>query len=174
VEFVGNHTSLSLISSLAGLALRPRPYGQKRNYSGVRLLHPPAGWLTAPRYPGHPSPSAADYLHDVLETRVCRVEIVAVVGEEVTGWFRIDNVSRDPRNRAARRQMDIDQSIRCATAKIVKMIDRIDNLRDSWCAGGFMRPMPWNGSWPGWSASPMPDFTRNANNPSMRLEQSLC
>lgn len=120
--------------------------GQRRKYTARPYIEHPA--RVAGRVAAHPRATAAmvaaAFLHDVVEdTPHTLGEIEAEFGNEVA-WLvaELTNPSKTsvlPRN--AKKQMDCDHLATVSReAKIIKLLDRIDNLRDMMDASvGFLR-----------------------------------
>lgn len=110
--------------------------GHVRKYTGnPYITHPFRVAMTAARYGLPPEAVAAAYLHDVVED--CEVgidEIVAEFGTAVAALVaELTNTSKriPGLNRAGRKAVDIARIATVSpTAKILKLFDRIDNLRE--------------------------------------------
>lgn len=126
---------MNLILRAAAFARRAHE-GQRRKYTARPYIEHPA--RVAGRVAAHPRATeamvAAAFLHDVVEdTTHTSADIEAVFGPEVA-WLvgELTNPSRDSKApRKARKQMDIEHLATVSReAKIIKILDRIDNLRD--------------------------------------------
>lgn len=128
---------MNIILAAAELARRAHS-GQKRKYNGRPYVEHPA--RVAARTAIHPGSTeemvAAAFLHDVLEdTTVPPEEIEAKTSPKVlyfVEWMTNRSKKTHPAaNRAERKRIDRDRLAGApGEVKIIKMIDRIDNLRE--------------------------------------------
>lgn len=127
---------MSLILSAANLA-RKAHEGQKRKYTGRQYIEHPA--RVAGKIGLYVNVTeemvAAAYLHDVLEdTQATFEDIVAATSQptaELVKWVTNPSKQHPNLKREERKAMDREH-LRWAPweAKIIKMVDRIDNLLD--------------------------------------------
>jgi len=128
---------MNIILAAAELARRAHN-GQKRKYNGRPYVEHPA--RVAARTAIHPGATeemvAAAFLHDVLEdTPVPSEEIEALTNARVlyfVEWMTNRSKKTHPgANRAERKRIDRDRLAGApGEVKIIKMVDRIDNLRE--------------------------------------------
>jgi (p)ppGpp synthase/HD superfamily hydrolase len=126
---------MSLILDAARFAAQCHE-GQTRKYNGQPYITHPI--RVAGRTATHPMATeelvAAAFLHDVIEDcGQSEDEIALRFGALVTGFVvELTNTSKEHGvNRAERKRRDRDRMAKVSTqAKIVKLIDRIDNLRE--------------------------------------------
>lgn len=121
--------------------------GQKRKYTGAPYIqHPLRVMCRALQLPGVTEEIAcAAVLHDVVED--CGVErqrLEELLSSEVASLvMELTNVSKQTHptaNREARKKLDWQHLSRASvTAKRLKMLDRMDNLRDIPPNEGFLR-----------------------------------
>lgn len=116
--------------------------GQKRKYTGEPYIKHPedvyiyVSWLVETWEPETAlNMCCAAWLHDVLEDcpQITEQEIVASVGPEVLALVKeLTNPSKGVKApRAVRKQMDRDHlAVVSKEAKIIKLVDRICNLKD--------------------------------------------
>ena len=128
---------MNIILAAAALA-RLAHTGQKRKYNGRPYIEHPA--RVAARVAIHPEATeemvAAAFLHDVLEdtplnpeaiTRETNTEVLAYV-KWMTNRSKIDHPTA---NRAERKRIDRERLAGAPRrVKIIKLIDRLDNLRE--------------------------------------------
>lgn len=126
---------MNLILRAAELAYRAHE-GQTRKYDGMPYIHHPArvAGRTAVLPGATEDMVAAAYLHDVLEdTTVPYDEIARVTNPQVANYVRwMTNPSKGSKlSREERKAMDREH-LRKAPKEVkrIKMLDRIDNLRD--------------------------------------------
>lgn len=128
---------MNIILVAAELARRAHT-GQKRKYNGRPYVEHPA--RVAARTAIHPGSTeemvAAAFLHDVLEdTAVTGEELLkttnAVVYDLVEWMTNRSKKTHPTANRAERKQIDRNRLAGApGQVKIIKLIDRIDNLRE--------------------------------------------
>lgn len=135
---------MSLIIDAAQYAAR-RYAGQFRKYTNAPYITHPC--RVAGRVAIHDFASeelvAAAYLHDVVEDCDVSIETIReLFGQRVAKYVEeLTNTSKfNGLNRAARKAEDRQRiSQASASAKIVKLIDRIDNLRELDWSDGFAK-----------------------------------
>jgi len=121
--------------------------GQKRKFTGVPYIQHPlrvmSRTLLLPDVTE--SMAAAAVLHDVLEDcGVARQALEERFGAETAGLVaeltNVSKVAHPEANRAARKRLDRDRILGISrNAKRIKLIDRIDNLRDIPEGEGFLK-----------------------------------
>ena len=126
----------SLIDKAAAYAEKAHE-GQVRKYTDLPyFVHPQRVALAVSAYTDRPEVIAAAYLHDVLEDcgQVCLKDIYEEFGVKVSDLvIELTNPSKKfpTLKRAARKEMDRLYLNTCsANAQLIKVIDRLDNIRD--------------------------------------------
>lgn len=111
--------------------------GQKRKYNGEPYIYHPmnvASTVLNLDEPNLEEMVLAALLHDVLEdTKTTEQEILDVAGPNVLALVKeLTNPSKGSKlNRAARKQMDLEHLATVSReAKIIKLADRLDNIKD--------------------------------------------
>lgn len=128
---------MNIILRAAGLA-RVAHNGQKRKYNGRPYVEHPA--RVASRTALHPEANedmvAAAFLHDVLEDTSVTAETIlketnAQVYDLVDWMTNRSKITHPTANRAERKRIDRERLANAPReAKIIKLLDRIDNLRE--------------------------------------------
>ncbi len=126
---------MSLIIKAAALANRAHE-GQKRKYSGLPYVHHPARVAARVALLGNVTEVmvAAAFVHDVVEDTVVKLpEIEELLGSDVAdlvSW--LTNPSKGMNlNRSERKAIDRAHLSKAPReAKVIKLADRIDNLRE--------------------------------------------
>lgn len=110
--------------------------GQTRKYTGLPyIVHPARVAGHVHGIGGDEAMIAAAWLHDVLEDTDCpRPDIINACGHEVNflvAWLTNPSKQWPGLSRAKRKEMDRAQLAQAPLpAKIIKLCDRLDNLRD--------------------------------------------
>jgi (p)ppGpp synthase/HD superfamily hydrolase len=128
---------MNMILEAARLARRAHE-GQRRKYNGRPYVEHPA--RVAARTALLPEVTeemvAAAFLHDVIEDTPIKLEEIvrdfgSSVGSLVEAMTNQSKVTHPQANRAERKRLDRERLARIPRqAKLIKMIDRIDNLRE--------------------------------------------
>lgn len=135
-EFEDRGFDLSRLDKVLGLAEKSHA-GQKRKFTGEPYFYHPISVATTILGLNEPNLEVmvlAALLHDVLEdTKTTEQEILDVAGPEVLGLVKeLTNPSKNSSAyRFERKKMDRDHLATVSReAKIIKLADRIDNLKD--------------------------------------------
>lgn len=109
--------------------------GQTRKYNGQPyFVHPERVAVRLAKLGYGPDVVAAGYLHDVVEDCGIKIEEIKVIfGEKVAGLVSgLTNPSKGMKaSRAERKRVDREHlSAQSKNVKIIKLVDRIDNIKE--------------------------------------------
>lgn len=128
---------VSILARAEALARRAHEGQERDDGGGPYILHPErVAKRLAARFPADPALAAAAWCHDVIEDcpAISATELIAAIGDDAMSLVReVTNPSKQHPDlpRAERKRMDREHiAVISQRAKLIKLADRADNLRE--------------------------------------------